>query len=312
MNRSRRSPGPTVLAKTAAALAAVGMILTGAGIVALARHVVQRVTRPSQSLRPPNFVFTPWEFGVEYETLRIRSDDCLLDAWYLPSPTGQASPSILILAGHGGNKSDLLGITTYLNRSGFNCLIFDYRGVGLSTGNGLSLGVRESRDAMAALGLLATHSPGSPIGVLGFSMGGSVAVGLAARDERVRSVAIDSAFATQRAIVTHHVHRTIRTRPEPVVETANLMLRRRHGFAVDDFAPIREVTRIAPRPVLIIHASDDRVVPLAHGLQMWRAAGEPKEFWLIRGTGHCGGYFHVRQQYCRRVTTFFRDSLSTE
>jgi uncharacterized protein len=287
------------------------LIAAVAAILALAAKVVRYITQPPYRDAPAQ-VFTPWELGVPFEQVRIATAHGELDAWYITSESTKGAPVIVVLAGHGGSKSDRLGVASYLFHEGFNCLLFDYRGVGASSGNGLSLGIRESMDALAALEWVSKRAPRSPVGLLGYSMGGSVAVKLAANDARVRAVAVDSAFATQRKIVTHHVRRTIRATPEPVVGTANLMLRRNHGFRLDDFEPLAEVGRIAPRPLLVIHPTDDRVVPLTHGLEIWRAAGEPKEFWLARGAGHCGGYFQDRESYCTRVARFFRNALCVE
>jgi uncharacterized protein len=299
-----------------AILVALGLVITlliaaVTAILALAAKVVRYITQPPYRDAPAQD-FTPWELGVPFEQVRIATANGELDAWYITCESTKDAPVIIVLAGHGGTKGDRLGVASYLFHKGFSCLLFDYRGVGASPGDGLSLGYRESMDALSALEWVSTRAPDSPIGLLGYSMGGSVAVRLAANDSRVRAVAIDSAFATQRKIVTHHVRRTLRTRPEPVVGAANLMLRRNHGFGLDDFEPLAEVGRIAPRSLLLIHPTDDRVVPLTHGLELWRAAGEPKEFWLARGAGHCGGYFQDREVYCARVARFFRDALCGE
>jgi uncharacterized protein len=313
--RAGRCLIPTIFARTlvpraAAALALALAFGTAGAVVALAAHVVRRVTKPTLRRRPATHVFTPWEYGVPFEQVEIPCGDLALDAWYMERDPN--APVVMVLAGHGGSKSDLLGISSYLYRAGFNCLLFDYRGVGASPGEVLTLGYRESTDAIAALESIEDRAPNVPIGVLGNSMGGSVAIKLAANDQRVGAVVVDSAFATQRKIVMHHVWRTIRARPEPVVGTANLILRRKHGFRLDDFEPLAEVGQIAPRPLLVIHATDDRVVPLAHGLELWRAAGEPKQFWLARGAGHCGGYFQDRETYCEKVAEFFQQSLCVE
>jgi uncharacterized protein len=58
---------------------------------------------------------------------------------------------------------------------------------------------------------------------------------------------------------------------------------------VDDtlgFHPEWIVDRIAPRPVLFITTSDDRLVPPEESEALYRRAGEPKKLIVLRGFGH--------------------------
>jgi putative redox protein len=50
--------------------------------------------------------------------------------------------------------------------------------------------------------------------------------------------------------------------------------------------PVDHVGEIAPRPLIIIHGSEDDVVPLSHARRMFEKAGEPKELKVIEGAGH--------------------------
>jgi uncharacterized protein len=58
---------------------------------------------------------------------------------------------------------------------------------------------------------------------------------------------------------------------------------------LDSFAPVtpaEHVGKIAPRPLLIVHGSDDETVPLAHAMRLYERAGEPKEMVILNGAGH--------------------------
>lgn len=289
--------------------AVTGAIVFGATVFGVAVYLVRRVTRPKRSRRPPTFTFTPWEFGIPFETLRITiggTDE--LDAWLLAQESSTA-PVIMILSGHGGNKSELLGIASALHRSGFACLLFDYRGTGLSSGSVITLGHHETDDARTVLDWIVAQRPDAPIGVLGYSLGGSVAINLAATDDRIRAVVTDSAFATQYGVLAHHVRRAIRVRPEPVLAAAAPMFRRKHQRGYSDFAPADLIHMIAPRPLLMIHPEHDRMVPMTEAMHLWENAREPKELWFVRGAEHCGAYFQDREGYCRRVSMFFSHSL---
>jgi pimeloyl-ACP methyl ester carboxylesterase len=50
--------------------------------------------------------------------------------------------------------------------------------------------------------------------------------------------------------------------------------------------PAEAAARIAPTPLLIVHGDQDIYFPPDHGQQLYDAAGEPKELWLLPGFGH--------------------------
>jgi uncharacterized protein len=277
-----------------AGAAATGAVVSGAALFGLASYLVRRVTVPRRPRRPAAYRYTPWEFGIPHTTVRIPLDGGEIDAWFL-AQDDRSRPVIIVLSGHNGNKSELLGVSSALFRDGFSCVLFDYRGTGQSTGNVITLGHNETDDARAVLDRTVEEFPGAPIGIIGYSMGGSVAINLASRDDRIGAVVADSAFATQYSVLAHHVHRFTRLRPEPILATAAPMFRRKHQKGYDDFAPADVVHQISPRPLLIIHPGDDIMVPMSEAMQLWENAREPKELWIVEGVGHCGAYFEDRE-----------------
>jgi fermentation-respiration switch protein FrsA (DUF1100 family) len=50
--------------------------------------------------------------------------------------------------------------------------------------------------------------------------------------------------------------------------------------------PIKAINRVAPRPLLIVQGDQDDVVPYTQAQQLYDAASEPKELWMIKGAGH--------------------------
>jgi fermentation-respiration switch protein FrsA (DUF1100 family) len=50
--------------------------------------------------------------------------------------------------------------------------------------------------------------------------------------------------------------------------------------------PAEAAARISPVPVLIIHGDRDIYFPPEHGQQLYDAAKDPKELWLLPGFGH--------------------------
>jgi hypothetical protein len=73
----------------------------------------------------------------------------------------------------------------------------------------------------------------------------------------------------------------------PGIETAARILYRLDLAAV---APELAITRIAPRPVLLVHGAQDAVIPPEHARRLKdRAANTPAELWMLDGKGHTEG-----------------------
>jgi fermentation-respiration switch protein FrsA (DUF1100 family) len=56
-------------------------------------------------------------------------------------------------------------------------------------------------------------------------------------------------------------------------------------------------------PVLIAHSSDDEVVPYSQGLELYRVANEPKQFFELKGD-HNTGYVLAAEAYSVAIDRF--------
>jgi fermentation-respiration switch protein FrsA (DUF1100 family) len=173
-------------------------------------------------------------------------------------------------------------------RDGFAVLIFNFRGTGDSGGNLDILGW--VHDLQAAIGYL--WSPDidkSHLALIGFSAGAAVSVYVASRDKRVSGVAA-CACPAEFTLFTEA------DEPQSVVDS----FRNRGVFHdadfplsaekwLDDFrcvSPVKDIAGITPRPLLLVHGSQDDLVPVSHAYRLYEAAGEPKQLVIIDGAGH--------------------------
>ena len=251
--------------------------------------------------------WTPQDLGVTHEPLDVRTDDGLtLQAWYLP---GTRDAAIIVSNGYRGRAGDVLGIGTALQRAGFHVGVFGWRGTPGSDRAHHTLGVNECRDLRAVVEALLARVGPMPLGLLGYSMGGTVSIAVAADEPRVGAVCTDSAFSDPHDVLGDGVRAVFRIPAQPIVAPVDLLVRRRVGTRLDDLRPVDAVARIAPRPLLVIHGAADTTVRPGHAQRLVDAAGEPKEFWLLPGVGHVGAYFADRTAYVDRVAGFFGRAL---
>ncbi len=287
--------------------------ITFAGCILFALIIAIVWTGMRRLIFPPHRRATqsPVDLGLSAESVAFDTHDGLtLRGWFIPA--AQPRGTIVFCHGYTGDCSPDLIYAPDFHRAGYNLLLFDFRGHGASDGHLTSVVYLERRDLLAALDWLRARGI-ARVGLLGFSMGGAVALATAPHTEAVVGVISDSAFAELWRIVGHALVR----RGMPawcamplgwlILLCAGLRLRA-NLFSAD---PIHWIGRIAPRPVLLMHGEADDEVPVAEARRLFRAAREPKELWLVPGASHRQIETVARDEYRRRLIEFF-DRVSFE
>jgi uncharacterized protein len=268
-------------------------------------RVVSRVRKPSIF---DVLALTPYELRVPFSDVRFQADDGFpLFGWWMPS---EGSKRVIVLcSGYRGTKSEVVSLAPPLVERGFHVLAFDLRGQGGSGLSPVTMGYREWRDVVAAVRLAHERVPGCSVGALAFSMGGAAAILAAADGAEVDALVTDSAYANASDVVAHCTRLWGHLPGWALVRPADWFLHRRLGFRLADVCPADGVGRIAPRPLLLIHGTDDSVVPVEHAHRLYDRASQPKELWLVPGANHVGAYFVGRKEYLDRVSAFFEEWL---
>jgi fermentation-respiration switch protein FrsA (DUF1100 family) len=223
-----------------------------------------------RSLLPP-----PSELRLPVQRVRIPTQDGLtLVSWLMPADSNPAGLWLLICHGNAGNLSEFDRPVHYagLRQLGLNLLAFDYRGYGESEGVPTEQGLY--RDADAAYRYLREEVGVSAdrIVVFGHSLGSAVAVDLASR-------------VPIAGLIVEGAPTSIRERGQELYPYIPV-----RWIAGSRFDSIDKIARVLV-PKLFLHATQDEVIPLAHGGRLYQAAPPPKTFVELRG-GH-GDAFDV-------------------
>lgn len=169
------------------------------------------------------------------------------------------------------------------NESGWTVATGTLSGVGASTG---TFSARQWRDDLRAVIDRMAKDAGR-ISVAGFGFGGSLALAVAADDERVRGVATFAAPAhlTRWAGSPDELHLAVQV--AGVVEDRATLLAPAELLAdVVSVDPLGSIARIPPRRLLVGHGSDDDEVPTSDARDLVAAAEGRAELRLIQGAGH--------------------------
>ena len=179
-------------------------------------------------------------------------------------------PKAVILYAHGnaGNITHRASVAEYLHkRFAASVLLFDYRGYGRSEGTPTVAGiVRDARGARDCLALREQISPKDVV-LMGRSLGGAVVVALASTDG-ARGLVLESTFSSLRDVAASLYPKTL----------VNL-------FVADRLNSQAAIPQFHG-PLLISHSQADQMIPIAQGRKLFRAANEPKTFFMISGDDH--------------------------
>jgi len=224
--------------------------------------------------------------AVVTATTLVTEDGVPIDAAHLPGPGDLA-----IVVAHGFTLSwqrpHVWRIANRLNAKA-GVVIFDFRGHGRS--GGLStLGDREIKDLDVAVAW-ARQLGYQRIATVGFSMGSSVVLrhaGLIGGVDAVVSVSGPGRWYYRGTERMRRVHLAVEHRLGRIVTRRLLKTRvSPEGWKPVPVPPAEAAARISPTPLLIVHGDQDLYFPSEHARQLYTAAREPKELWLLPGMGH--------------------------
>ena len=217
--------------------------------------------------------------GGVFKRVQFHSIDGLrISGWFLPAV--DASDVVVMCHGFKTGRREMLPLAMALRDRGHHVLMFDFRGHGESEGSWVSCGALEDRDLEGAIRFLQRmpETQGLRIGVVGFSMGAAVAILAAARLPEIAAVVSDSAFATLRQAITNGFCSFTRLPKRPFVELITWLGEKSLGISVDQVRPLDAIIELSPRPVLLIHGTRDRIIPLSEAYLLYEAAGMPRSF----------------------------------
>jgi dipeptidyl aminopeptidase/acylaminoacyl peptidase len=260
-------------------------------------------------IAPPRVTLDPPRCEIAEEVRFHAADGTPLYGWFLRA--GDASPALILCHGYQRSMEETFALGCQLRERGFHVLLLDFRGCGRSGGRYTTIGFAEPLDVRGALNWLHGRLGDEVrIGLLGISMGGSVALTAAAECPEVCAVVADSAFATLEGAVAHRMAGL----HFPVLQLYRLSMRtaeRLCGGRVAAVRPVDAARRLADRPVLLIHSTVDDVVPYDHARDLDAALAGPHELWTLDGVEHAMARFHAPEEYLRRVTAFFARHLGS-
>jgi len=232
------------------------------------------------------------------ETFELRVDNKSI-CGVLHLPLLKKPPCVITCHGLFSSKDSdkFLSIARVFTDRGIAVIRFDFSGCGESTGSIADTTVRGRLAELTAVVQFAKQHqlPGLRLGLLGSSLGGYLSLLYAAQDASIRALSV---WATPFSL--SGLRESI-----PLEERSIL----KEDFFID--ARRYDLSALLPalHTLLILHGTQDEIVPYAHAEKIFQLAGSPKELKLIAGGDHSLTVPKGREQAIQKSALWFQRYL---
>lgn len=201
----------------------------------------------------------------------IMGDRTEVITWAAPPLEGKVT--VLYFHGNAGNLANRVWRYQWFIDQGYGLVAMSYRGSSDSSGRAVERKIlSDAREVWDQLGQL-TGSPESPVVIYGESIGAAVGTGLATglqEDPRLAGLVLEAPFTSVPDMIR-----------QKYTQFRALI------FALKNRFPTQRRIRDITTPLLVLHGTDDRVIPFHMGQAVFEAAASPeKQFIEIPGGGH--------------------------
>ena len=246
--------------------------------------------------------------ATAHDAVKIQSRDGteLLGHWF-PVP----HPKRIIIAMHGWRSAwdnDFGMVADFFRDNGCSVLYAEQRGQGRSGGDCMGFGLMERHDCLDWINWVnGENEQNLPIYLCGISMGASTVLmaGGLELPLNVQGIIADCGYTSAQDIWKHvakHLHVSYGICGRPVGRLA----KRRLCMAMDAESCPEALGRCKV-PVLFIHGTDDRFVPVEMTYENYKACAAPKYLFVVPGAEHGMSYLVDPNGYQMTVRNFWSD-----
>lgn len=189
-----------------------------------------------------------------------------------------------------GARWNVFGSAFRINRMrdlGFTVVAVDYRGFGKSSSE-TPAEDKSYEDAEQAWQWIAKTYPDQDRYIFGHSLGGAIAIELASRVGDERGTLVEGTFTS-----VPDVFKTMKWGWLPV------------GWLITQRFDSEKKVRQIGSPLLVVHGTEDRVIPLELGRKLYDSAAEPKRFIAVDGGSHHNTNSIGQAQYREALRAMF-------
>ncbi len=253
-----------------------------------------------------------WLKNCGKKNIYLTSSDGLFLHGYAIENTvkNTASPAkkwVIAVHGYDGRSDYMAVYARKFTEKGYNVLLPDLRGFGLSEGKEITMGHREKDDIILWINKLIDDYSAEEIILFGISMGAATVM-LASGEklpDNVKCIIEDAGYSSVKEEFEHNIRRIIHIPPYPVLWFVDVISRLKKGWSVLKDADCIEAVKRNKLPILFIHGSCDDFVPFEMHDKLYNAsASEKKEKLIVYGARHIESVRIDEELYWNKIFSF--------
>lgn len=224
---------------------------------------------------------------IAFESRVTGKETKLHGLWAPAKNRPHDGPVLLYLHGARWNVAGSAPRIRRMQQLGFSVLAIDYRGFGKSTQE-LPSEDMAYEDARAAWDWIAREHPQRQRFVFGHSLGGAIAIDLAAKVEDEQGVIVEGTFTSIADVASSMKFGWLPIAP----------------LITQRFESVKKVAQVKS-PLLVVHGANDSLIPNELGRRLYEAAIGRKHFILVEGGSHFSTMAVGLPQYRQALTEVF-------
>jgi len=132
---------------------------------------------------------------------------------------------------------------------------------------------------------------------------------LLAKDPRIKAGVFSGSYANSMEVLADQIKPIFGLPHYLLIPMVSQLFAWRGNLDIHEINPEKYIAQISPRPVYIMHGTADKTVEFKHGLRLFEAANEPKQFWRAENGEHTELWQLDNEKAESSVVTFFNRYL---
>lgn len=235
----------------------------------------------------------------------ISFDGLKLHASYLASRT-PTDNTVILAHGYSSKGRNMISYARfYYDILGFNVLMPDARGHGLSEGNYMGFGWHDRLDYLKWIDMIIQNNKNSRIILHGVSMGAATVLMASGENlpANVKAIISDCAFTSAKPQIAFQMRQLYHVPKFPLLWTGSLVTKLVAGYFFGEASTVKQVAK-SKTPTLFIHGRKDHFVPFYMLDELYDACASEKEKYIVDKARHGTAYRDDKTNYEQKVKSF--------
>lgn len=243
------------------------------------------------------------------DTFINTPDGQRLHGVFVRSSESHGRTALLVHGYHDRLTSMLMIARIYNEEMGYNILLPDLHGHGLSSGDDVQMGWKDRKDILhwAEIFKEVFASGGDTVRMVvhGISMGAATTMCVSGEDtpSYIRCFVEDCGYTSVWDEFSHELKQQFGLPAFPILHTSSFLCSMKYGWNFREASPLAQVAK-CKKPMLFIHGDQDDFVPTWMVYPLYRAKSQPKELWIAHGSKHALAYHDHKAEYTEKVVRF--------